>query len=191
MLNGKRKSLRDSQVGKTGHSGSKRIRESQEGDLSHESPGKTGKNNHSGLKRTQSAGGEKSVLLQKKYEREMGSKEIELTRRASDTMGYEMIYKEWVEVIVLYLINKLDLRSFHDSNYAADMEIVLDAKFLELAEVGSRKIRTEGLPWARTWCPVSKKNEAVEWKEKCERYEAYDQYLIRKSEDIEKENLLA
>jgi hypothetical protein len=100
MSNGKRKSLGDSKVGKTGHSGSKRIRESQEGDLSNESPGKTGKNNHSGLKRTQSAGGEKSVLLQKKYEREMGSKEIELTRRASDTMGYEMIYKEWVEVIV-------------------------------------------------------------------------------------------
>jgi hypothetical protein len=83
-----------------GLSGSKRIRESQEGDLSQESQGKTEKNNISGLKRTQSAGGEKSVLMQKKHERDMGSKETQLTRRASDTMGYEMIYKEWVEVIV-------------------------------------------------------------------------------------------
>ena len=160
--------------------------------MSQESPGKNGKNNISGMRKgMELGGGEKSVMMKKKYEREMGSKEMQLARRASDTMGYEMIYKEWLEVIVLYLINKLDLRGFHDSNYAADMEKVLDGKFLELTEVGSRKIRTESQPWARTWCPVSKKNEEIDWKEKCAMYEAYDQYLIRKSEDIEKENLFA
>ena len=57
-------------------------------------------------------------------------KEKQLARRAADTMGYEMIYKEWVEVIVLYLINKLGLRSFHDTDYVSNLELVLDEKFL-------------------------------------------------------------
>ena len=121
-------------------------------------------------------------MLEAKYEKEMLKADIELSKAAQDTLGYEMIYREWVEVISLYLINKLNLRQISD----LDLEEIQDENFALMAKTGSRKQRLSSIPYMfnEKTLPLWPKDRVYEDIAKVERYWDYDHHLVMHDDKV-------
>lgn len=99
----------------------------------------------------------------------MKNKEAILSKAVIATLGYEMLQREFIEVLVIYLMNKHNLRSHNKDQLEAE----LDRNFNLMNAVGSKRNRNESKPECRTWQPPSKKEGPRFYKEKMERYYAF------------------
>lgn len=84
---------------------------------------------------------------QGKLDNGMKNKEAILSKAVIATLGYEMLQREFIEVLVIYLMNKHNLRSHNKDQLEAE----LDRNFNLMNAVGSKRNRNESKPECRTW----------------------------------------
>ena len=127
----------------------------------------------------------KQKILEEKYERDMVKADYELSKAAQNTMGYEMIQREWIELISLYFMNKFNLRQLSEER----LEKVLDENFALQAKTGSRRQRITSIPYMfdEATLPVYPKDQGKIDKEKTDKYWDYDRYLCEYEDKVKEE----